>query len=42
LREDLGPELRRALDGAASFAGADCDRLTAKVLAAFADIRPRR
>jgi RNA polymerase sigma-70 factor (ECF subfamily) len=38
LREDLGPELRRALDGTIPFAGADCDGLTARVLAALAEL----
>lgn len=32
LREDLGPELRRALEGTLIFAGADCDALTGRVL----------
>jgi RNA polymerase sigma-70 factor (ECF subfamily) len=35
LRADLGPELRRAFEGAITFAGADCDALTARVVAAF-------
>ena len=35
LRAELGPELRRAFEDTISFAGADCDALTARVLAAF-------
>lgn len=35
LRADLGPELRRAFENTITFAGADCDALTARVLAAF-------
>jgi RNA polymerase sigma-70 factor (ECF subfamily) len=35
LRADLGPELRRAMDGVIVFAGADCDALTVRVLAAW-------
>jgi RNA polymerase sigma-70 factor (ECF subfamily) len=40
LRRDLGPELRRAVEGTLTFAGADCDALTARVLAAW-DARRR-
>lgn len=32
LRADLGPELRQALQSTITFAGADCDALTARVL----------
>lgn len=39
LREDLGPELKRALEGSFVFAGADCDALTARVLAAWSRAR---
>lgn len=35
LRAELGPELRRAFAGAITFAGGDCDALTARVVAAF-------
>jgi len=35
MRDDLGPELRRAFDGTIAFAGADCDALTDRVIAAF-------
>jgi RNA polymerase sigma-70 factor, ECF subfamily len=35
LQAALDPELREALRGAFPFAGADCDRLTARVLAKF-------
>ncbi|HEY1752717.1 MAG TPA: RNA polymerase sigma factor [Caulobacteraceae bacterium] len=35
LREDLGPELQRTLQSTVAFAGADCDGMTARVLAAF-------
>ncbi|HEY2706632.1 MAG TPA: RNA polymerase sigma factor [Caulobacteraceae bacterium] len=35
LRADLGPELQRALGASFTFAGADCDALTARVLARF-------
>lgn len=35
LQEDLGPELRTVLDGAFPFAGADCDAMTARVVAAY-------
>jgi RNA polymerase sigma-70 factor, ECF subfamily len=35
LRVDLEPELRSAFGGAIAFAGADCDALTERVLAAF-------
>jgi RNA polymerase sigma-70 factor (ECF subfamily) len=40
LREDLGPEMRRALESTVAFAGADCDALTAKVLAALEQRTP--
>jgi len=35
LQQELDPELREALHGAFPFAGADCDRLTERVLAKF-------
>lgn len=35
LRDDLGPELRQAFEGAIAFAGADCDALTERVLIAW-------
>ena len=35
LKQELDPELREALHGAFPFAGADCDRLTERVLAKF-------
>lgn len=35
LQQALAPEVRTALEGAFPFAGADCERLTAKVLAAL-------
>ena len=35
LRADLGPEIRRAFGGTITFAGADCEALTARVVAAF-------
>ncbi len=35
LQQELDPELREALQGAFPFAGADCDRLTERVLAKF-------
>ena len=35
LQRELDPELREALHGAFPFAGADCDRLTERVLAKF-------
>ena len=35
LQRELDPELREALHGAFPFAGADCDRLTDRVLAKF-------
>lgn len=35
LQQELDPELREALRGAFPFAGADCDRLTAGVVAKF-------
>ncbi|HEY1146137.1 MAG TPA: RNA polymerase sigma factor [Allosphingosinicella sp.] len=35
LQDDLGPELRTVLDGAFPFAGADCDAMTARVIAAY-------
>ncbi len=37
LREALGPELRRTLEGTVTFAGADCDALTARVMTRLAD-----
>ena len=39
LQQELDPELREALLGAFPFAGADCDRLTERVLA---NLRSRR
>ena len=35
LQDDLAPELKGALTGAFPFAGADCDKLTEEVVAAF-------
>lgn len=35
LQQELAPELKSALSGTFPFAGADCERLTAKVIAAF-------
>jgi RNA polymerase sigma-70 factor (ECF subfamily) len=35
LQADLGPELRSVLDGAFPFAGADCEALTERTVAAF-------
>ena len=35
LKQELDPELREALHGVFPFAGADCDRLTERVLAKF-------
>jgi len=35
LKQELDPELREALHGAFPFAGADCDRLTERVLAKY-------
>ena len=35
LQEDLAPELRSALTGTFPFAGADCEKLTGQVVAAF-------
>ena len=35
LRQDLGPELKRVLEGSFPFAGADCDAMTARVLSAW-------
>ena len=39
LREILGPELQRSLQETVAFAGADCDAMTARVLAAFQQVR---
>ena len=40
LRADLGPQLQQTLHESLAFAGADCDALTARVLAALENARP--
>lgn len=35
LREELAPELKTALDGTFPFAGADCEAMTERVVAAI-------
>jgi RNA polymerase sigma-70 factor (ECF subfamily) len=41
LQKALAPEVRNALSGTFPFAGADCARLTEKVVAQFIETRPR-